>query len=66
MQGTITLPEKRESGGKSDKVRYAHRWEVHPETTEIRLIVRDRLTGRYGAIEMQVKQIPEAKAAAPK
>src|SRR5437667_6871376 len=43
-------------GGGSDKVRYAHRWEVHPETTEIRLIVRDRLTSRCGAIEIQVKQ----------
>jgi VWFA-related protein len=65
VQGTIRLPENRKSGGKSDKVRYAHRWEVHPETTEIRLIVRDRLTSRYGAIEMQVKQIPVAKAVPP-
>ena len=46
VQGTIRLPENRKSGEKSDKVRYAHRWEVHPETTEIRLIVRDRLTRR--------------------
>ena len=35
----------RKSEGKTDKVRHAHRWEVRPETTEIRLIVRDRAYG---------------------
>ncbi|HET9468097.1 MAG TPA: VWA domain-containing protein [Vicinamibacterales bacterium] len=29
-------------------------WPLNPETTALRVIVRDRLTGRYGTLEMQL------------
>jgi VWFA-related protein len=33
---------------------YAHRWTLKPETRTVRVIVRDRFTGRYGTLDIPV------------
>jgi hypothetical protein len=33
---------------------YARRWTLKPETTAVRVIVRDRFTGRYGTLDIPV------------
>ncbi len=38
----------------------SHRWELKPGAATIRLIVRDRLTNRYGTLDVPVKDIPHA------
>jgi hypothetical protein len=35
---------------------YARRWTLRPETTSVRVIVRDRLTGRYGTLDIPVSK----------
>jgi hypothetical protein len=32
-------------------------WTINPDTTAIRLIVRDRLTGRFGVLDMRMDQL---------
>jgi hypothetical protein len=38
-----------------DTVRYAHSWELAPGTSTVRLIVRDRSSGRFGTLDLHVK-----------
>jgi hypothetical protein len=33
-------------------------WKLKPGTDTIRIVVRDRHTGRYGTVDLSVKQIP--------
>jgi hypothetical protein len=35
-----------------------HTWELTPDASTVRLIVRDRLTGRYGTLDVPVTDIP--------
>jgi len=37
-----------------------HTWELTPGASTVRLIVRDRLTGRYGSLDVPVKDIPHS------
>jgi VWFA-related protein len=46
-------------------LRYTRRWQMKPETSTVRIIVRDRLTGLYGTLDMPVKEIPGAAAVMP-
>ena len=52
----IPLPqgEARELG----VVHVRHTWELTPGASTVRLIVLDRLTGRYGTLDVPVKDIP--------
>jgi VWFA-related protein len=34
---------------------YMRRWALRPETTNVRVIVRDRFTGRYGTLDIPIK-----------
>jgi VWFA-related protein len=34
---------------------YARKWTLRPDTTNVRVIVRDRFTGRYGTLDIPVK-----------
>lgn len=36
-------------------VPYSRRWTLRPDTTGVRIIVRDRFTGRYGTLDIPVK-----------
>ena len=35
-------------------VRFSKTWSIEPDTTLVRLIVRDRMTGRFGVLDMPV------------
>jgi VWFA-related protein len=49
---TITIKEDPQATVKPSIVRFAKVWTVEPDTSLVRLIVRDRMTGRFGAIDM--------------
>jgi hypothetical protein len=38
-------------------VRFAKSWTINPDTTALRVIVRDRLTGRFGVLDMPLNAI---------
>jgi hypothetical protein len=38
-----------------------HTWELTPDASTVRLIVRDRLTGRYGSLDVPVKDVPRSE-----
>lgn len=54
---TITIKENPQQTVKPSIVRFAKMWTVDPETTHVRLIVRDRMTGRFGALDMPLRDI---------
>lgn len=39
-------------------VEFQQSWQIDPAASTIRLLVRDRFTGRYGTVDLPVKQIP--------
>jgi hypothetical protein len=43
----------------------SHTWELTPGASAVRLIVRDRFTGRYGVLDVPVKDIPHVQSATP-
>ncbi|RPI20078.1 MAG: VWA domain-containing protein [Acidobacteriales bacterium] len=49
-------------GDPAGSVRYRKSWKVNPAASTIRLIVRDRLTGRFGTLEVAVRNIPAQPA----
>jgi VWFA-related protein len=52
----LALPEGTSTAG--SMVRYADRWTIKPGTSTVRLIVRDRFTGRYGTLDMPLTRVP--------
>lgn len=52
---TLTLPEGADKSG--NVVRYRERWQLRPGTSTIRLIVRDRVTSRYGTLDVPVNRL---------
>ncbi len=57
-QTEIPFPEG--EAGDVGVVQVRHSWELAPGASAVRLIVRDRLTGRYGTLDAPVKDIPHA------
>ena len=53
----ITIKENPQQAVKASIVRFSKMWTVEPETTEVRLIVRDRMTGRFGVLDMPLTGI---------
>jgi hypothetical protein len=49
---TITVKENPQKQGIAPIVRFAKMWMLNPDTTALRLIVRDRWTGRFGVLDM--------------
>ena len=54
---TITIKERPEQVVKPTIVRFSKVWTVHADTTHVRLIVRDRMTGRFGALDMPLAEV---------
>ena len=54
---TITIKENPQQAVKPTIVRFSKTWTVEPDTTHVRLIVRDRMTGRFGALDMPLGEI---------
>ena len=53
----ITIKENPQQAVKPTIVRFSKMWTVDPDTNQVRLIVRDRMTGRFGALDMPLNEI---------
>jgi VWFA-related protein len=62
-RATLQRPPRQGPAGGDGLLRYARRWQMKPETSTVRIIVRDRLTGLYGTLDIARKQIPVVAAA---
>ena len=49
---TITIKENPQQTVKPSIVRFSKMWTIEPDTTQVRLIVRDRMTARFGVLDM--------------
>jgi hypothetical protein len=58
----VNVPISNENQIMGGAVRHAFRSKLTPGTATIRLIVRDRFTGRYGTLDLPVKEIPAGSA----
>jgi VWFA-related protein len=56
---TFTLPPGTLPAG--TVLRYTDRWQLRPGTQAIRVIVRDRASGRYGTLDVAVKLVPSKR-----
>ena len=54
---TITIKENPQKTVKPSIVRFAKAWSIEPNTTQVRMIVRDRMTGRFGVLDMPLSEI---------
>jgi len=54
---TITIKENPQQAVKPSIVRFSKMWTIEPDTTQVRLIVRDRMTGRFGVLDMPLAGI---------
>ena len=54
---TITIKENPQQTVKPSIVRFAKTWTLAPDTTQVRLIVRDRMTARFGVLDMPLRDI---------
>jgi VWFA-related protein len=54
---TITIKENPQQAMKPSIVRFAKLWTVDPDATHVRLIVRDRMTARFGALDIPLAEI---------
>ncbi len=53
----ITVKENPQAAVQPSIVRFAKVWTIEPETSHVRLIVRDRMTARFGVLDMPLKDI---------
>ncbi len=53
----ITIKENPQHTATPSIVRFAKTWTLSPDTSHVRLIVRDRMTGRFGALDMPLSEI---------
>jgi VWFA-related protein len=51
----LAVPASADTSG--TVVRYRDRWTLEPDTTSVRLIVRDRATGRYGTLDLPLARV---------
>jgi len=59
QRNQVEVPAPGDQDGEFAVVR--HTWELTPDATTVRLIVLDRLTGRYGTLDVPVSDIPRAQ-----
>jgi hypothetical protein len=57
----IPYPDPHGEAGKLGVVHVSHSWRLTPGATTVRLIVLDRLSGRYGTLDVPVRDIPHAQ-----
>jgi hypothetical protein len=53
----ITIKENPDATVRPSIVRFAKQWSIEPDTTHVRLIVRDRNTARFGVLDMPLTGI---------
>ncbi|HEY2016262.1 MAG TPA: hypothetical protein VGH38_22315, partial [Bryobacteraceae bacterium] len=61
-RATAHRPGGSDSDLSSQATEFSAKWKINPDTSSIRLIARDRLTGRYGTLDLPVKSIPPPAA----
>ncbi len=54
---TITIKDDPQKKVAPTIVRFSKIWTMNPDTTLARIVVRDRLSGRFGSLDMPMKQI---------
>ena len=54
---TITIKENPQQTVKPSFVRFGKVWTLEPGTTQVRLIVRDRNSGRFGVLDMPMSEV---------
>jgi VWFA-related protein len=54
---TITVKENPQAALQPSIVRFSKVWSIEPDTSQVRLIVRDRMTARFGVLDMPLKDI---------
>ena len=54
---TITIKENPQQIVKPSIVRFSKMWTIEPDTTQVRLIVRDRMTARFGVLDMPLSGV---------
>ena len=54
---TITIKENAQQTVRPSIVRFAKPWTLEPGTTQVRLIVRDRNTGRFGVLDVPMSDL---------
>ncbi len=62
QKDAMTLARPQSSGAGLPVVSCRHMWELLPGAATIRLILRDRFTGRHGTLDLPVKDIPPVTA----
>jgi VWFA-related protein len=55
---SIRFPDARAAEAATSLARYTQNWQIGPDTSTIRLIARDRFTGRYGTLDVPVNSVP--------
>ena len=53
----ITIKENPRQAVPPSIVRFSKMWTVNPDTTQVRLIIRDRMTGRFGVLDMPLAEL---------
>jgi hypothetical protein len=53
----ITIKENAQQTTRALLVRFAKTWSLEPTTTAVRLIVRDRMTGRFGVLDIPMTNV---------
>jgi VWFA-related protein len=53
----ITIKENPQQAVKPSIVRFSKTWTIEPDTTQVRLIVRDRMTARFGVLDMPLSEV---------
>jgi VWFA-related protein len=57
-EAVIRMADDPASDPASTVVRFVTQWVLDPRTTRVRLIVRDRVTDRYGTVDIPVDRLP--------
>lgn len=63
QRAPMEIPAPTGESAQRGVVQVAHNWEPTPGATTVRLILLDRLTGRYGSLDVPVKDIPVTESA---
>jgi hypothetical protein len=56
-QATLTIGQSKTADLSSTLTRFPKEWTINPNTTAVRVVVRDRATGRYGSLDIPLANL---------
>jgi VWFA-related protein len=59
-EANVDVPASKWEAARTPGLAYTRRWKPAPGTTLIRIIVRDKFTGRYGTLDIPLSRVPPA------